>query len=92
MEYTITQNDWNEIQRIRTLSRAHPSDISSMKNLYDKYINVRLKKFVDWGCPACVRVIKDELITFQSQSKIEVQNESKVDTSKQPSKSRKIDK
>lgn len=92
MEYTITQKDWNEIQRFRNLSRLQPNDISSMRNIYEKYINVRLRKLVDWGCPVCIRGIRDELINFQSQSKIEVENESKVDTSKQPSKSRKIDK
>lgn len=92
MEYSITQKDWNEIQRIRNLSRAQPEDVTSIRNLYEKYINIRLKKLIDWGCPNCIRNVRDELITFQSQAKIEIENESKVDTSKQPSKSRKIDK
>lgn len=92
MKYTITKQDWDEIQRIRTLSRAQPSDVTSIRNLYEKYINVRLKKLIDWGCPTCLRSVRDELIDFQSIAKINDENESKVDTGEQPSKSRKRDK
>jgi len=89
--YEISKEDFNEIGRIRTLSRAQPSDISSMKRIHDKYINNRLKKVIDWTCPSCVRDVINDLITYQSQAKI-VDDEIKIDTSKQPSKSRKNDK
>lgn len=71
MTYNITKDDWDEIQRIRSLRKVTSDDINSMKNLYDKYINIRLKKVVDWSCPSCLRVIRDELITFQSESNID---------------------
>lgn len=86
----ISKEDWNEIQRLRTISRAQPNDVSSLKNLYEKYINVRLKKFVDWGCPACIRAIRDELINFQNNTTIK--DESENNTRNGPSKVRKTGK
>jgi hypothetical protein len=92
MQYTIEKKDYEEIQRIRTLSRAQPSDITSIRNLYEKYVNIRLKKLVDWNCPTCLRLVRDELINFQSGAKIIDENESKVNPIEQPSKSGKRDK
>jgi len=60
----ISKEDWNEIQRLRTISKAQPSDVSSLKNLYEKYVNVRFKKFIDCGCPSCICAARDELINF----------------------------
>ena len=89
MEYTIDKKDYDEINRIRRLTRAQPEDISSIRNLYEKYINIRLKKLIDWNCPTCLRAVRDELIDFQLSAKLIEENESKVDTIEQPTKSRK---
>ena len=86
----ISKEDWNEIQRLRTISRAQPSDVSSLRNLYEKYVNVRLKKFIDWGCPSCIRAVRDELINFQNEATIK--DESKDNTGNGTSKVRKSNK
>jgi hypothetical protein len=67
----ISKADWNEVQRLRSISRAQPSDVTSLRNLYEKYVNVRLKKTIDWSCPSCIRAVRDELINFQSTAEIE---------------------
>lgn len=58
--------DWDLLMKLRTKTRFHANDISQMAYLYEKYINVRLKRIVDWTCPFCVKECRDQLITFQS--------------------------
>lgn len=60
--------DFQLLNILRTKTRFHSDDISRLSYLYEKYINVRLKRIVDWSCPFCVKECRDQLITFQSES------------------------
>jgi cellulose biosynthesis protein BcsQ len=66
----MERNDFQLLMKLRTKSRFHSNDINELAGLYEKYINVRLKRIVDYNCPFCLKECRDQLITYQEECKI----------------------
>lgn len=64
----MTNEDLEKMNIIQTKMRFRPEDLGDVKRIYEKYINHRLKKVINWNCPTCLRQVIDELITYKTNS------------------------
>lgn len=73
----IEIEDSNAINTIRSRGRLGSNEQAVMSRLYEKYINFRVKKHIDWTCPYCVKQVMVELVQFQEKATPYDPNENK---------------
>jgi hypothetical protein len=75
------KEDYNRISNLRHRDRITSKDIDFTRSMHDKYCG-QLKKQICWQCPNSIREAIHDLLRFIENNPL--QDESKVDTIKQP--------
>jgi hypothetical protein len=77
------KEDYNRINSLKFRDRITSKDIDFTRSMHDKYCG-QLKKQICWQCPNSIREAIYDLINYVEKNPL--QDESKTDTSEQPSR------
>jgi hypothetical protein len=77
------KEDYNKINNLKFRDRITSKDIDFTRSMHDKYCG-QLKKQICWQCPNSIREAIYDLINYVEKNPL--QDESKTDTIKQPTR------